>query len=128
MDSPRSQKCRVPTPVPWIIVILGILVVGLAGYVFFDRTRGAVSDEAFPDGKVVVLKRIDLHLVDKEGQDLPVGDVHADILCIDGFKYILLGQNPVSGITQVFEWDEQRQATVPVTCSEFVPLGLHQDQ
>jgi hypothetical protein len=46
----------------------------------------------------------------------------------NAYKYIQLGRFPVSGITRVFRWDDERQQTVPVRCSDFTPSDLHTDQ
>jgi hypothetical protein len=106
----------------FFVVFLGIL----AAYDLWDRTIGFDDKVRVSAPDIEVIGRIDFNLVDESGKNLP-GDIHAEIVCLDGYKYLLLGRHPISGITQVFKWDEEKQRTVPISCSDFVPIDLHED-
>jgi hypothetical protein len=99
----------------------------IAAYDLWDRVIGFDEEERVAAPDLKVLGRIDLNLVDETGKSFP-GDVHADVVCLDGYKYLLLGRYPNSGITQVFRWDEERRMTVPVSCQDYVPIGLHEHE
>lgn len=79
-------------------------------------------------GKMVLLREMPLTLTTPDGDKVRRGSSVLQVVCLDGYKYVLLGHSPLSGINQIFRWDEQRQQTVPVRCSQSQPSGLHQDE
>lgn len=124
----KERACsRAPRILLWLSVFFVVFIGILAVYDLWDRTIGFdMEDQVFIQKDIEVIGRIDFNLVDKSGNRVP-GDIHAEVVCLDGYKYLLLGRHPISGITQVFRWDEQKQMTVPVACSGFDPIGLHKD-
>jgi len=110
------------------IAVLVVIVLGVvSAYDLFLRLPSGPKTDR-PHRKITVLDRIPLDLENKEGKPVSTGDMYLDVLCINGYKYVQLGRFPVSGINQIFRWDEELQETVPVRCSDFTPSGLHTDQ
>ena len=122
----RPRYPRAPGLLLWFSVFFVVVIGILAVYDLWDRTIGFDFDDPVYTQEINVIGRIDLNLVDKSGKNIP-GEIHAEIVCLDGYKYLLLGRHPISGITQVFRWDEENRMTVPVSCSDYVPIGLHED-